>query len=1427
MLQKEEKDFSVRHAQLLKAKRALLEKRLRGELASSSEAVTISRQPRQGSVPLSLAQQRLWFLDQLEPQSPAYNIPDFLRLNFPVDTKVLKQSVQALVQRHEVLRTTFVAVDAYPMQVIAPTLSVPLPVINLSNLPEMARWAEAQHLANEEAQRPFDLTQGPLLRLLLLQLGAEEYVLLLTMHHIISDGWSIGLFFQELAALYTAFVIEQPSPLPDLPIQYVDYALWQREVLQWDRLAGHLSYWKQQLAGSPAGLELPTDRPRLPVPTSRGSTYYVTLPKVLTSALKELSRQEGVTLYMTLVAAFQTLLYRYSGQDDVVIGTVSAGRTQAEAEALIGFFVNTLVLRTDLSGNPTFRELLGRVRQVIFDGDTHQEVPFESLVRELHPTRALGQNPLFQVMLTFVPPLPTLPTGWEPSKIAAQTGTAKFDLSLELADRPEGLVCYFEYSTDLFDAATIARMAGHWQTLLEGIVAEPTHCLVELPLLTETERQQMLVEWNDTASDYPRNQCLHQLFEAQVERLPEAVAVVFEGEQVSYWELNRRANQLAHHLQRLGVGPDALVGICVERSLEMVVGLLGILKAGGAYVPLDPTYPAERIAFMMTDARPHVLLTQQRLLADLPEHEAHIICLDTGWSTIAQQSGANPTSAVSSENLAYVIYTSGSTGQPKGVMVSHRAICNHMFWMQARFPLAATDRVLQKTPFSFDASMTEFYAPLLSGAQLIMARPGGQKDSEYLIKTMAEQRVTILQLVPSLLRVLLEDREIERCRSLRRVFCAGEELPLDLQSLFFNHLDADLINLYGPTEASIDVTFWPCERESVRPGVPIGRPIANTQIYLLDAHLRPVPVGVPGELYIGGAGLARGYLNRPELTSERFIRHPFSGEPAARLYKTGDLARYLPDGPIEFLGRVDQQVKIRGFRIEPGEIETVLELHPAVQQAVVVAREHASGDKRLVAYIVAIHGQTPSIKNLRSFLKEKLPEYMLPSAFMLLDALPLTPNGKVDRRALPAPGPAKSAIEDTFVAPTLSVHYQLLQIWEELFDIRPIGIRDNFFDLGGHSFLAARLVSRIEQVFRKKISLAILFAGPTIEHLADALQQQEEEAPGSWSPLVAIQTSGSSRPFFFLHGDYFNGAFYCFPLARNLGPEQPFYALEPYRFDVLEDPPTLGAMAAAHLESLRSIQSEGPYLLGGFCNGGLVAYEMARQLHAQGETVDLLVLIDPTLVSHRRPMRRAFDRFGKLMRLHQDEQLYWFLWLRHMYRYLQHIYRYLRFPRYRRSKTEMDGKRADQNGMVILTLKELYDIWLNQDTERSENDEQIEPGHRGNGVGFTLPRLNDLFPEALFPPVEALRKDWAGIFTWVISEYEPGFYPGKSTFFFAEDSREHGHNVDWHKIAQVKDKEVEVHFIAGTHTTCKTRYLHDLTERLRMCLSKAQVAQTS
>jgi amino acid adenylation domain-containing protein len=1075
------------------------------------QSLPIARISRNETLSLSYAQQRLWFLDQLEPNSSLYNIPAAVRLRGTLDLTALTQSFSEVIRRHESLRTRFGLVNRIPVQIIDEAPEFTLSVLDLST------EADARRVAMEESQRPFDLAAGPLLRARVLRLSEQEHMLLCTMHHIISDGWSMEVLTRELTTLYEAYAKGEPSPLPELPIQYADYAHWQREWLQGEVLEQQLNYWKQQLSGGPAVLELPTDYPRPAVQTFRGAHQSLTLPAKLTTELKALTQREGVTLFMTLLAAFQTLLSRYSGQDEIVIGTPIAGRNRAETESLIGFFINTLVLRTDLSGNPSFEELLRRVREVALGAYAHQEVPFEKLVEELQPERDMSRAPLFQVMVV----LQNAPVaevakieGLEVIREGGESGTAKFDLMLSVSETSDGrLQTLWEYNTDLFRSRTIDRMMDHFEVLLNAVVSNPAQQLSALMLLRDEERQQILVDWNSTALEYPRGKCLHQLFEEQVERTPDAVAVVYDNTQITYKALNEKAQRLAYHLQTLEVGPESLVGLCVERSVEMMVGLLGILKAGGAYVPIDPSYPAQRLSFMLADAQVPVLLTQQHLLESLPEHRATVVCLDADWEA---ETPTDPDCKVTADNLAYMIYTSGSTGKPKGAMTSHAAICNRLLWMQDAFELNATDNVLQKTPISFDVSVWELFWPLISGARLVIARPGGHQDNGYLVKLIAEQEITTVHFVPSMLQAFVEEEGLESCEKIRRVICSGEALGKGLQDRFMERVRwAELYNLYGPTEAAVDVTWWRCRQESDARSVPIGTPIANTSIYILDQEMNAAPVGINGELYIGGAGLARGYRGRAELTAERFVPDPHSADAGARLYWTGDVARFREDGAIEYVGRADNQVKLRGHRIELGEIEMALATHHSVAEVVVVMREDEPGDKRLVAYVVTRDDAVVTAGELIEHLKGQLPEYMVPSRFVMLAQMPLTPNGKLDRRALPVPDHTRPELGNHFVAPRTPVEEVLTGIWSEVLRLDEVSVNDSFFELGGHSLLATQAISRVRESFGVDLGIRVLFEHPTVRRMAKVVEEARRAGRNLEEPAIVTVSREEELPLSF------------------------------------------------------------------------------------------------------------------------------------------------------------------------------------------------------------------------------------------------------------------------------------------------------------------------
>jgi len=1071
---------TARIADLSKDKQALLLKRIKERSVSVNQS--IAKRADVAPCPLSFAQERLWFLAQMEPDNPFYNMAGAVQVQGNLNVPVLEQALNEVVRRHEALRTTFRIIEDEARQVIDDSAAITVDAIDLTALNAVQQEDTLKTLEEQEAHRVFDLEQTPLVRAVLVQLDDERHALLMTLHHIVSDEWSLRLLIKEVGAYYQAFKNGNPSLEPELPIQYADFAVWQRGEL-YDK---QIAYWMQHLEAAPTALELPTDRPRASVMSYRGANHEFGLSPETSAALIRLSRQADTTLFVVMMAAFNVLLSRCSGQDDVCVGYPIANRNRRDIENLIGFFVNTQVLRTDLSGNPTFTELLNRVRKNTLDAQNNQDLPFERLIEALKLERELNRTPLFQTMLVYQnAPMDALSISELHFKLAdTNMNAAKFDLTLTVSKSEDALRCGFNYSTDLFDAATMVRMAEHLQQLLEGIVNCPDVPVSELPLLTLAERWQMLLDWNATEVDYPKDRYIHQLFEAQAEKNPDAVAVVFKAQALSYAELNSKANRLAHYLRDHGVGPDVLVGICVERSVEMVVGLLGILKAGGAYLPLDPSYPQDRLEFMLRDVAPPVVLTQAGLLERHGFGAAKVLCLDSDWPKLANEIATNPGVKLRPENLAYCIYTSGSTGQPKGAGVPHQGILNRLQWMQQQYRLDDGDCVLQKTPYSFDVSVWEFFWPLMTGAQLVIAKPDEHKDSLALIDTVIREQVSTIHFVPSMLQAFIDTPGVENCTSLKRVICSGEALPADLVSRFQQKLPAELHNLYGPTEASVDVSYWPCIPGSAETAIPIGRPIANITLYILDRQLNPVPVGTPGELHIGGIGLARGYLNRPELTAEKFIPNPYDQQ-GSRLYKTGDWVRYRPDGNIDYLGRIDHQVKIRGFRIELGEIEARLLEHPAVKETAVIAREDQSGDKRLVAYLVTQDGVELSVADLRTRLAASLTDYMIPGFFVVLPELPLSANGKLDRRALPEPD-GTLVVSRPYEAPQGSVETVIAGIWQDLLGIGQVGRHDNFFELGGHSLMLAGLIEPLRrQGFTA--NMRMVFAAPTLAAMADAV----------------------------------------------------------------------------------------------------------------------------------------------------------------------------------------------------------------------------------------------------------------------------------------------------------------------------------------------------
>jgi amino acid adenylation domain-containing protein len=1073
----------------------------RSEKQELLRKILLEKIGRTRTAPTSFAQERLWFIDRLEPGSAVYNLSAALRLPGALDERALERALGEIVRRHEVLRTTFTEVDGAPVQVIAPFGGFALPVEDLSHLGDVDRAAALRRRAGEEARRAFDLSAGPLFRAVLLRLDAEDHALLFAMHHIVSDGWSMGVLAREISALYEAYREGRGSPLPELPVQYAQYAVWQREQLAGEPLDRQLAYWRERLSGAPELLELPTDRPRPPVQTYRGASVPVELAPELLERLQALAQGEGATLYMTLLSAFQVLLGKYAGSEDVVVGSPIAGRTRGEVEGLIGLFVNTLVLRTSLSGDPSFRETLRRVRDVTLGAYEHQEMPFEKLVAELRPERSMSHSPLFQVMFTLQEAGGggDAPADPKAGGLGAATENAKFDLSLTLAPTARGLRGALNYATDLFERPTIERMVGHLARVLEQVAGDADVRLSRLALAGPEERARVVEAWNRTERPYPRGVGINELFEAQVRERPDAVALAWGGESLSYGELDARANRLANHLVRRGVGPDDRVGVLLERSAELIVSILAVLKAGGAYVPLDPGYPAERLSLMMRDSGVRVLLSRGGLAEEVEAGDLDIVHLDQGADAIASESAEAPLSGATAENLAYVVYTSGSTGKPKGVMVAHRHVVQLVCetdYVQIR----PGDRVAQASNASFDALVFEMFGALLNGATLVGIPRDVLLSPPALREFLRENGITTLYQTTALLNQL--SRELpDIFAPLRDVLFGGQAVDADsVRRLLKAGGPQRLLHMYGPTET----TAW-CSWERVEQvaedalTVSVGRATGNQRIYLLDSALNPVPVGVPGEAYVGGDGVVRGYLDRPGLTAERFVPDPFAAEPGARMYRSGDRLRWKADGRLEFIGRVDEQVKIRGFRIEPGEIEAVLSAHADVREARVIAGRDASGEQRLVAYVVG----GVQAAGLREHLWQSLPEYMVPAAFVGLEQLPLTPNGKLDVRALPVPELASAA--DRYVAPRTPAEEVLAEIWAEVLRLERVGVNDNFFELGGHSLLAIRVVSRIRAVFGVELPLRSLFEGPTVAELARAVEDERRSGMPMLPPVLPVE----------------------------------------------------------------------------------------------------------------------------------------------------------------------------------------------------------------------------------------------------------------------------------------------------------------------------------
>jgi amino acid adenylation domain-containing protein len=1197
---------------------------------------------RQTNLPLSFAQERLWFLDQLEPGSTVYNMSGALRLTGRLDIDALERSLNEVVRRHEALRTSFTTIEGAPRQVISAELLLVLPVIDLSDSPESAREDEARRQAAAAARQPFDLSRGPLLRATLLRLDEQEHILLLSMHHIVSDGWSLAILFRELSALYEAYVNGKPSPLPELPIQYADYAVWQRNRLQGDLLETQLAYWRKQLDGvSP--LNLATDRPRPPVQTFHGARQSLVLSQDLTQALKQLSRKNGASLFMTLLAALQILLHRLTGQDDITVGSPIAGRNRADIESLIGFFLNTLVLRSNLSGDPTFVQLLDQVRGACLDAYAHQDVPFEKLLEELRPARDLSRTPLFQVFLNMVNvPERLRPAGLRLEALSHAEVESKFDLTVYVRERSGALQLNWVYNADLFDRERIGEMLKQYEKLLMEISAQPANTIHAYSLVTPAAQEVLPNPVQLLPSAWAG--AVHEKLSQHARSFPDRIAVSAPSTSWTYAELNAWSNRLANHLLESGIGSEEVIAVYAHRSAALPCALLGILKAGAAFLILDPAYPTARLIQYISAAKPRALVTLDAAGPLPPDLERALqetihcrVALPTGLGApnfLENHSAADPQVEIRPGALAYISYTSGSTGEPKGVQGTHGPLSHFLPWQAAHFGLTADDRFSVLSGLSHDPLHREILTALWVGARLCIPGADVAGAGSELPAWMARQGVTFAHLTPALGRLLAESgKPGTTLPSLRYAFFVGEKLTRgDVARLRRLAPQVAMVNYYGSTETQRAVSYHeipPEGRDESGDGiVPVGRGMPGAQLLVLSRAQALSGIGEVGEIHMRSPHLARGYLGDPALTRARFIDNPFTRDAHDRMYRTGDLGRYLRDGAVEVLGRTDGQVNIRGFRVEVGEIEFALRRHAAVRNAVVVARDDARGDKRLVGYLVPAEGTAPSINELRGFLKQHMPEHMIPSAFVLLESLPLSPNGKLDGKALPEPDFARQEQGAGPAAPRDTLELQLAQIWEKVLRVRPIGIRDNFFELGGHSLLAVRLFAQIEKLTGKSLPVAALFHAPTVEQLAGLISKDAWSA--QWKSLVAIQPGGSKPPFFCVHA-HDGGVLFWRDLARHLGLDQPFYALQPQGLDGRQPPHSrIEEMAAHYIKEIRALQPEGPYFIGGHCIGGLMAFEMAQQLRAQGESIALLALVDAFA-----PRREGLARAPRLRRYRQ------------------------------------------------------------------------------------------------------------------------------------------------------------------------------------------------
>jgi amino acid adenylation domain-containing protein len=1189
---------------------------------SSTASWTIPARPPGGPRRLSFPQERLFLLDRIMPGLPVYNVPTVVRVGTTLDADLLARAFDIVVARHDVLRTTIRLIDGVPLAEISPGGSVELTVCDLRSIPESERETRTEQFLAELARRPFDLARDVLLRAGLVHARPEEDVLLVVVHHAGSDHSSGSLLFSELDTAYEALSAGDEPELPVLPIQYPDFADWQRDRLRGEFLDELVEYWTGQLAGAPERLELPTDRPRPSAQSYRGRRREFTIAPALAEPLRELARRQGASPFIVLLAAFKTLIHRYTGASDLLVGVPVSGRHHVETAPLLGLFSNTLVLRSDFSDDPSFAELVERVKTTTRAAQAHQELPFEKLVEVLNPERSQSHSPLFQVFFGFDVASPHPPTlaGCELERLPVPGWEwARFDLSIVLRELRDGsLDVHLEYAADLFDDTTIERMTGHFETLLEAVGRDPEQRVSTLPILTARERSGLLVDWNATERSYD-GRCVHELFAEHAALTPDALAAVSEHASLTYGELDRRSNQLARELSLIGVAPGSLVGICAERSAEVVVALLGVLKSGAAYVPIDPAFPSARQQDMLADAQVRVLLTQERLVGGIDPGEATVVCLDHDWERIAQHSDQPTAASRDPHALAYVIYTSGSTGQPKGVQISHRALVNFLTAMRDTPGLGSDDVLLAVTTLSFDIAGLELYLPLIAGAHVVITPDEATLDGVVLANWLARTRATVMQATPTTWQLLVDAGWAGDGRL--KILCGGEPLPRALADRLLER-GASVWQMYGPTETTVWSSVLQLEGGDGPP--PLGGPIANTSFYVLDGARQPVPIGVPGELYIGGDGVATGYHNRPELTAERFLPDPFAPR-RGPMYRTGDLVRWHGDGTLEFRGRIDGQIKLRGFRIELGEIESFLAGHPDVSVAVATVREDVPGDRRLIAYIVP-GANPPDVDELRRLLREKLPAFMVPSAFVTLDALPMTANGKLDRQALPPPEGARPDLTYTYSAPETPVQKSLASIWCEVLVLDRVGIHDDFFDLGGHSLLAARVFSEIERKLGVRIPLVALFQSATIAHLAEIVERDLSTERPTWNSVVQIQRGDQGSPFFLI--PWLDGELLGYrDLLEHFPDDMPLYGLMAPGVDGRRVPlRTIESMASHYLNEIRRVQPQGPYYFGGFCFAGVVAYEMGRQLIERGEEPGMVALIDAYWHGSRRPSRLDLER---------------------------------------------------------------------------------------------------------------------------------------------------------------------------------------------------------